>query len=249
MTSFVRFFMYILAALCFIYCVIVGNVHSGSKFYMIWGALGILFVLLGVSIRYNLWSLLPKWSKITICVVFVAALLLFSFLLIKIFSKYSSKPQKNVDYLLILGAQVKESGPSVVLSYRLETALEYLQENEKTLCIVSGGQGSNEPCSEAEAMADYLISHGISADRIILEDKSTDTSENIRFSRKLIPEGASVAVCTNNFHICRALYLAKRYEIKDVQGLAAKSTLLYMPNNVLREVIGLLKDFLIRPEL
>ena len=70
-------------------------------------------------------------------------------------------PVKNLDYIIVLGAQVKESGPSVVLRYRLDRAVSYLKENDNTLVIVSGGQGANEKATEASVMKEYLVNNAM----------------------------------------------------------------------------------------
>ena len=67
-------------------------------------------------------------------------------------SKMNTEGKPGLDYIIVLGAQIYERGPSAVLRFRLDKAVEYLNENPQTKCIVSGGKGSNEPCSEAEGM-------------------------------------------------------------------------------------------------
>ena len=128
-----------------------------------------------------------------------------------------------------------------VLKYRLDKAVEYLNENPDTVCIVSGGQGSNEPWSEAEGMARYLQEKGIDTARILPEDKSQTTEQNITNSKMLMKEGASVGIVTNNFHVFRALQIAKKYGLSDVCGIAADSTPKYLPNNMLREFFAEMK--------
>jgi len=114
--------------------------------------------------------------------------------------------------VVVLGAQVRKSGPSLVLRYRLDKAIEYLDENPNTICIVSGGKGPNEPFPEAQGMADYLKEHGIDEQRILEEPDSKTTEENIVNSKKLISDdNASVGVITNNFHMFRALQIAHKY--------------------------------------
>ena len=141
---------------------------------------------------------------------------------------------------------MREDGPSVVLRYRLDTAISYLNENPNTICIVSGGQGFNEPFSEAEGMADYLIENGIEKSRILLEDESTNTLENIRNSKALMESSYNgVGIVTNNFHVFRAVQLAKAQGLENVCGIAADSSKIYLPNNVLRECCGILKDWLL----
>ena len=118
----------------------------------------------------------------------------------------------------------EKDGPSPVLKYRLDKAVEYLNENPDTVCIVSGGQGSNEPWTEAEGMAQYLQEKGIDTARILTEDQSQTTEQNITNSKMLMKEGASVGIVTNNFHVFRALQIAKKYGLSDVCGIAADST-------------------------
>lgn len=246
MNRIIEFIFFVAAAICLAYSVVVYNVHSGSKFFLFWDALAVFFAVLGILIGKKVFTKTPVWLNRTLLSLLIAGVCLFCVLLGLVLSGYNSKGSKNLDYIIVLGAQVRADGPSVVLSYRLQKATEYLKENPDTKCIVSGGQGSNEPESEARAMADYLIAMGISEDRILLEDKSTNTSQNLKFSSALLPDGASVGIVTNNFHVRRALYLAKRFGMPDAEGIAAYSTPLYAPNNVVREVIGLLKDFVVR---
>jgi uncharacterized SAM-binding protein YcdF (DUF218 family) len=158
--------------------------------------------------------------------------------------EFKSKGQQNLDYIIVLGAQVRESGPSVVLQYRLDAAIDYLNKNPDTICIVSGGQGVNEPFSEAEGMAKYLLENGIEKDRILLEDESRNTVQNIQNSKDIMEELYNgVGIVTNNFHVFRAVQLAKAQGLKCVSGIAADSNALYLPNNMLRECCGILKDW------
>ena len=160
-----------------------------------------------------------------------------------ILSQFGARGEKNLDYIIVLGAQMREDGPSIVLRHRLDKAYEYLMENENTICVVSGGKGANEPCTEAEGMKKYLVEKGISPERILMEDRSTDTSENIAFSAGFIGStDVSVGIVTNNFHVFRGVQLARHAGFTRVCGIAAPSDIKFLPNNMLREVFGLLKD-------
>lgn len=110
---------------------------------------------------------------------------------------------------------------------------------------MTGGQGANEPFTEAEGMRDYLVNIGIDESRIILEPRALNTQQNIAYSKALMdsPE-ASVGIVTNNFHVFRGVGLAKKQGLTDTCGIAAPSNPLYLPNNVLREYFGITKDFL-----
>lgn len=93
----------------------------------------------------------------------------------------------DADYMILLGAKVKGTEPSYSLQYRIDKAAEYLKTHEQTIVIVSGGKGKGEDISEARAMKKGLMKQSIAEQRIIMEDRSTNTDENIEFSKSLIP--------------------------------------------------------------
>lgn len=228
---------------CFGYCILIYSIKSGTRFYMIWGLGGCSFLGLTFFLHFHMWTKLPSGLQKVISIAIAAGILLFVIVEGCIISSYRAKGEKNLDYIIVLGAQVKEKGPSAALKFRLDTAYDYLIENENTICIVSGGQGANEPCSEAQGMRDYLVGKGISEERIIMEDKSTDTSENIKFSSGFLNmENDSVGIVTNNFHVFRGVHLAKHLGMKNVCGIAAPSNIYFQLNNMVREFFGIMKD-------
>lgn len=228
---------------CFGYCFLIYSIKSGTRFYLIWGMGGLFFAGLALFLHFGIWAKLPSMLQKIITVVILIGILLFVIVEGCIISAYRAKGEANLDYLIVLGAQVKEKGPSAALKFRLDTAYDYLIENEDTVCIVSGGQGPNEPHSEAQGMRDYLIGKGIAKERIIMEDQSTDTSENIAFSARFLDmEKDSVGIVTNNFHVFRGVHLARHYGIKNVCGIAAPSNIYFQLNNMVREFFGIMKD-------
>ena len=240
-----RIILYILAAASFGYGYTLYRVHSGSNFFLVWGFIGILLIALGLALKFELFKKLPLWLNIGTAVLAGAFLIFISCILIRIVSYSENRPEPRLDYIIVLGAQVlPDNTPSKVLKYRLEAAEAYLKNNPGTLCIVSGGKGTNEMLSEAEAMKKYLTDSGIEADRIIKEDRSTNTDENIRFSQKLLPEGASVGIVTSNFHLYRSIYLCKREGLEKASPIAAESEAFYAPNNYFREAFAFIKDWL-----
>lgn len=98
----------------------------------------------------------------------------------------ASSDEQNLDYVIVLGAKVKEEGISKSLKARLDKAIEYSQDNPGTVLILSGGQGPDEPVSEAKAMFEYLSYNGVPKDKMVLETFSTSTVENIAYSKVLI---------------------------------------------------------------
>lgn len=247
---------YIIGGICLFYfagIVIFGGV--GTNFYFIWGVLGAFFMLLGCLIRTG-WMQrhVPIFLRrgCFVCVLLGAAMFVVVELLI--LSGFTAKGKEDLDYVIVLGAQIRKNGPSKILAMRLDKAYEYLAENENTVVIVSGGQGSNEPETEAACMKRYLENKGISPDRIIIEDRSKNTVQNLTYSKQLM-EGhmqeqgmdggdISVGIVSNNFHIFRAVGIAKQLGYTDACGIAAPSYLAMQPNNMVREFFGVMKDYL-----
>lgn len=229
----------ILSIISFLYGISILNVNSGTLFYLVWFLISAFFIIIDLLIYFKVFEKYKVFKKIFIWVCSIG-ICIFLVILSLIISKMNVKPVKNLDYIIVLGAQVKESGPSVVLRYRLDRAVSYLKENDNTLVIVSGGKGINEPATEASVMKEYLINEGINEERIIIEDKSNTTKENLINSKKITRDNKSIGIVTNNFHMYRALLIGKKYKVKAV-GIPSKSNSYYLPNNLLREVFAYIK--------
>lgn len=153
--------------------------------------------------------------------------------------------------MIILGCQLHDWGPSVMLQDRLDRALEYLEEHPELTVVVSGGQGSNEPAPEAQGMADYLAENGFPREQIIQEDQSHNTNQNLRLSARLLEEAGfqldqEVLIVSNGFHLTRARMLAERAGFENVSTLAAPSS--HVPSRLkmyIREPLALVKSFLV----
>ena len=195
------------------------------------------------------WS---PWPKAFFALILVGVLSfggLFAAVMYGSYDHITGEPQ----VMVILGCRVMPGGePSMLLQDRLETALDYLEEDPDILVVVSGGQGSNEPVSEAACMADWLEEKGISEDRIFLEDQSSNTKESLIFSKDLLArEGIDVGetdvlVVSNGFHLTRARMLAERFGYGEVSTLAAPSS--HIPSRIqmyIREPLALVKSFLL----
>ena len=238
----------ILAGLCFgYYIIMVSYAGIHTAFASVWLAAVICFSVLAflppIIIRRQI--KIPIWFKAGFTILFCVIIILFLAVEGCIISGMTSKPKENLDYVIVLGAQVRGTRITNSLRKRLEKACEYLDENPDAVVVVSGGQGKGEDLSEAQCMKDYLIEYGISEDRIIMEDKSTNTAENIEFSMKKIKEHSKkeapqVGVVTNNFHVYRATAICKKsgYEIS---GIPAKSDKILFVNYMLREFFAVVK--------
>lgn len=230
--------------LCLIYFIFL-ILYSGftSAFYLIWPAMAAGFFLLRYLLRIHFWRYLPPVLRGILFVLISCGFIFFLYVESLILREAFVKARANLDYVIVLGAHVRSDGPSRALSLRLDKALEYAKKNPDTIFIVSGGQGSNEPCTESSAMKRYLTNRGLEPEQILEEDRSTNTRENLIFSKKMIPSGASVGIVSNSFHICRALHLAKKLGFPDASGIPAKSDLPTQPANLLREFFAVVKDF------
>ena len=145
----------------------------------------------------------------------------------------------DADYIIVLGSKVNGTKPSYSLQYRIDKAAEYLKSHEKAIAIVSGGKGKGEDISEALAMKNELMKLKIAEDRIIMEDKSTSTDENIKFSKPLIPDNMKKGmIVTNDFHMFRAKKIAAKQGLQ-LEGLPAETPKrIVIPSNI-REYIAI----------
>lgn len=155
----------------------------------------------------------------------------------------------NEDILIVLGAAVHGETPSWVLANRLDAAVEYLNKNTDASVIVTGGQGPQEDVTEAAAMEKYLVERGIEPQRIIKEEQATSTSENYRYSKKIIDAqflSAKIATVTNDFHIFRAKRLAAAEGI-ETSAVHAKTPLSGIAAMYLREMLAIAKLLVFGP--
>lgn len=157
-----------------------------------------------------------------------------------------TKADGSNDYAIILGAKVNAGGvPSLSLKYRLDAAIPYLNKHPNVTVIVSGGQGKTGNMTEAFAMQQYLVNAGISTERIILEEASTSTYENLAFSKELLPGNLSnLTIISNDFHLKRASFLANKLGLK-VDTVAASTPKVVEMKLRLRERAALLKTYLV----
>lgn len=146
--------------------------------------------------------------------------------------------------ILVLGCKVYSYGPSLSLIARMDAALDYLSSHPDAACIVCGGQGPGEPCTEAQAMYDYMTEKGLSASRIFTEDASTDTKENLANAARIINEqGLSdqTVIATNDFHMYRALAYAEDVGLSQPGAVPAPTLWWLFPSLSVREMYGIME--------
>lgn len=157
--------------------------------------------------------------------------------------------EEKVDYLFILGAKLYGDIPSPSLLERLKVGVEYLNLQEDVKVVVAGGRGEDELISEAESMKIYLTENGIEENRIILEDRSVNTFQNIKFGLEKIKEFDSredikILIASNKFHIFRSKLIAKRLGV-EAYGLPAKVPPTTLVQSYIREYFAVIKTFFI----
>lgn len=152
-------------------------------------------------------------------------------------------PDQDVDYLLVLGAKVRPTGPSTALWERIRAAHSYLTAHPDTVAVVSGGMGSDEPMTEGYAIYLELVDMGIAPERIWVEEEATSTWENLKFSLDLIQEKTGqrptqLGIVSSEYHLFRANLFANAFGL-DFVGIPAHTTrITQMINHFMREVAG-----------
>ena len=154
-------------------------------------------------------------------------------------------PTNPFENVVVLGGGLVGRSVGRLLGNRLEKGIECLlweSSASDRRIVVSGGQGSDEVISEAEAMRDYLLAHGVDDKYIVMEDQSRTTAENLKFSHELIVKlgcaGAGTVVVTNDFHSLRAGILARRAGFVDAQVVSCRTLPYYFPAAFIREFVG-----------
>ncbi|MFN6263135.1 MAG: YdcF family protein [Chromatiaceae bacterium] len=142
------------------------------------------------------------------CIVIAVFIAYVAVIELKIASLNQAAASKRYSQMVVLGAKVNAAGPSLSLKSRLDLSLIYYKANPDIKIVVSGGQGADEPVTEAEAMAKYLVANGVEARQITLEDKSLNTFENITLSAAFIDPRLPVLVVTNDYHALRSCLIA-----------------------------------------
>lgn len=159
------------------------------------------------------------------------------------------KSPEKTDAVVVLGCKVNGEDPSKMLKRRLDAAKIFLSENDDVICIVSGGKGDDEKISEAQAMKNYLIEKGIDSDRIIMEDKSVNTYENLENSCKILEEmgiGKNIAIVTDGFHQYRAGFIATKlgYEPSAINAVTDFYNLILTPTYYVREWMAITNEYI-----
>lgn len=257
------------AVLCLIYYGII-VIYSGmsTSFALFWPVLALVLALIAVAIHYyhRHQDAVPVWVTVGAVTMVSTAMLIFVVVELLIGLGALTSTKQAMDYVVVLGAKVNGRELSNSLKKRLDKALKYAENNPNTMLVLSGGMGPGEAVSEAQAMYDYLEFNGVPKEQLLMEDKSTNTKENIIFSKAVIEgqeawkttmarmnlkdsyrerdenDDIKIGIITNSFHVFRAKEIAKKQGMTNVYGIAAPSDTILLVHYCVRECFAVLKD-------
>lgn len=218
-----------------------------STFSRFWLAAGIVGIAGSVLIRlYGMPCVVEALIGIAVCLLLIAEIKIITGMCRSPLEKRLEEDTRSgTRWIIVLGAQVRGRKITDSLKRRLDSALEYLKEHPDVHVIVSGGQGNDEEVTEAYAMARYLECEGLDRRRIVQEDVSVNTLENLKFSRNLIADvDTPVGIVSNNFHVYRGCVYAKRAGFKEPFPIPASCHPLLFPNYFVRECFAVWKLWL-----
>lgn len=247
----VKFIDIILGGMLILYCIIMNSLSSTtiafSKVLILIGIILIGYHFIKDKIKeVKHFDKVFKVIKIIIACGFVLFIIVEAFII-----SYPKKSEANTDYIIVLGAGLTNGNQvSLTLKDRLDAVLTCINEyGNDGYIVVSGGRGEDEDISEAEAMKTYLVEQGISEDKILMEDKSVNTLENLKFSREIIEKQGNKDICelkikivTTDFHALRSSILAKKNGYSEVEVYTSNTISYLIPVFYLRESLAVVKN-------
>lgn len=217
-----------------------------SSFYLVVGLIMIVYYFsVKKLIQFSWFKKIIKPLKIILSVGIIIFVIVEGMIIM-----YPKKSVEKSDYILILGAGIRGENLTTTLRDRLNAAIKYMDEtNFKGNIIVSGGQGPGESITEAEAMKRYLVEEGINNNKIILENKSTNTFENFKYTKEKIKDleesdisNADVTVVTTDFHVLRSNIIAKRNGYENIKFYSSNTKWYLVPSMYAREFFAFFKS-------
>lgn len=239
----------ILGALCLLYYLYISLRYGFFYIVFSW-----TFLLIGMFMvcysgftfykKRSILSYFPRLLQYGIQSIITLCLAIFLFVEGNIIRTGMQASSTQADTLIVLGAQLNGDNISRLLRYRLETAITFAEQYPTSTILVSGGQGVGENRSEASAMREYLVDHGVSSARIIMEEESMDTYQNLQNSKARLTSN-DVSLVTNSFHMYRARQLCEELDMT-CHVVPAKTDLDLAANFYFREFFAVVKDWLVR---
>jgi uncharacterized SAM-binding protein YcdF (DUF218 family) len=239
--------LYLISGIASILYFIAVTLFNGyiNPFNLVWTFLGLILISFGLLNKKikNIFEKMPKLIKTPI--IFLSSVFFISFLIVSGLIIYNMQDNhaEYTDYVIVLGARVNGNIPSLSLWGRITTAIKYLKENDNTKIIVTGGQGNGEYISEAEAMARVLKNNNINMDRVLVENRSRSTQENLQYSAKFINSfDDNIVIITSEFHLYRAKAIARKIGYKNITGIPSKSPRILFLTYFVREYFAIVHN-------
>lgn len=252
-----RYVMLALSAIFFIWFLLPVLIYGVLNSYNLFGMGLCLFVFLFYSCRGLVLFVKHAFysNKVTKIIWKTGKVLIYAFAIYAVgisivMGIFASIPPAENASAIILGAEVRGTRPSLVLSARIKAGEEYLNVNKDAICVTTGGLGEDDEITEAQCMYNVLTEDGIDKNRIYLEEKATNTKENIEYSYKIIKEENAredIAIVTDGFHQARARLIAQRQGVKgSIGAVSSKTPIILLPTYWVREWFGLPYEFIFR---
>jgi len=251
----------VFGGLCAVYDFTLIILHPGTfldnltSFTHIWSLLGGYHIFLGVyriKKGHSFWQTWKKWLKLPVGSLTIVGALIAIINLGFILTPVVAALDEPADYVILLGGGIDKNGklPKSVMN-RVEKTAEYLQHNEKAICVVTGGTLKWLPYAEAPEIKRQLVARGIEAERVLVEDQALDTIQNFQLSCGMLANergvseseilNSKIVVVTTHFHLRRAERLAKRMGFKNIKGIPSKCPAFYIPMSYVREICAYIK--------
>ena len=239
-------YVYTPAALWSVVYFVVCVMYAGLRLSWVWlwpliaAFCAVRIIMLKARLEDSVHLRVPKALTMIYRICFAAGLVFFLYVEGLIVKGMTAVPPENLEYIIVLGAGLKGDEPTNTLRARIVKGAEYMKANPDTILIASGGQGADELISEAECIRRQLTEvYGIDNSRILLEDRSTSTVENLKYSLEIIGDpNASAGIITNSFHEYRAMCIAQDAGYKNVSKVPATTLLPVGIHYVVREFFG-----------
>ncbi|GAA0071659.1 YdcF family protein [Clostridium sardiniense] len=239
----------ILGIICLVYFVFVNVVFGYTTFSSFYLVVGLIMIVYYFSVKklmqFSWFKEIIKPLRILLIVGIIIFIVVEGMIIM-----YPKKSAEKSEYVLVLGAGIRGENLTTTLRDRLNAAIRYMDEtNFKGDIIVSGGQGPGESITEAEAMRRYLVKEGINNDKIILENKSTNTFQNFKYTKEKIEDeekidiaNADVTVITTDFHALRSSIIAKRNGYENIKFYSSNTEWYLVPSMYAREFFAFFKS-------
>ena len=241
--------LFIIGVLCFLYTFAMYFSGFGGNLSFVWLIPAVLGILWGGMLTGKI--NLRKWQTKMMFYILTPIIVFFLVVELIIFSAFFEKPKEEPEYIVVLGTTVYEDGPCYLLRQRLREAAKWAETYGDAKIVVTGGQGVAEPFTEGSEMKRYLIRElGISEDRILVEEASMNTYENMTFTGELLEKeddafsygNTPILVVSNDFHMYRVMKTAKKVGFEKVSGAPSGTYIFLFPHYMVREFCAILKN-------